>query len=246
MMVTRNVTSTNVVTSAVKPVLELTTTPTTVITTDAAASTTLLPPPTTTPLTPLSASLEEEQESVVFGDYDLEDSSTTTEAVFGVSAAQRIPRIIEDDDEIDGEVEEGAVYSGRYHEVNPGQYHEVHPGQYHEVNPGQYHEVNPGQYHEVNPGQYHEVNPGQYDQPLEVEVEVERTGNNQKVYNVQSKVDEFIIGEFGTINEQNGQTLQGVRYTAVADGETGVDPKFIYDTFKKFFGLGKRRRRRRK
>ena len=244
-MVTRNVTSTNVVTSAVKPVLEVTTMPTTLITTDQvdAISTTTLPPPTTTPLTQSSVSLEDEQESVVFDNYDLEESSTTTETVLGVSAAQRIPRII-GDDEIDGD--ESVVYSGHYHEVNPGQYHEVHPGQYHEVNPGQYHEVNPGQYHEVNPGQYHEVNPGQYDQPLEVEVEVERTGNNQKVYNVQSKVDEFIIGEFGTINEQNGQTLQGVRYTAVADGETGVDPKFIYDTFKKFFGLGKRRRRRRR
>ena len=83
----------------------------------------------------------------------------------------------------------------------PGRYHEVNPGQYHEVNPGQYHEVNPGQYHEVNPGQYHEVNPGQYvpDENLEVEVEVERAGPDKRVYNVQSRVDEFIIGEYGYV-----------------------------------------------
>ncbi len=154
-----------------------------------------------------------------------------------------------------------SIVSGQYHEVNPGQYHEVNPGQYHEVNPGQYyepkpspyvgasassaaevgqyHEVNPGQYHEVNPGQYHEVNPGQYDakaeeDDLKVEVEVERDGD-RRVYNVQSKVDEFIIGEYGTINEQSGQTLQGVRYTAVDD--SSIDPKLIFDTLVKYFNF---------
>ena len=81
------------------------------------------------------------------------------------------------------------------------------------------------------------MNPGQYN----VEVETARTGDNRRVYNVQSKVDEFIIGEFGTINEQNGQTLQGVRYTAVDDGEDAVDPNLIYDALKKFFAFAGRR-----
>ena len=147
------------------------------------------------------------------------------------------------------------LISGQYHEVKPGQYHEVNPGQYYEVNPGQYHENSPGQYHEdspgqyksdsifsgqyheTNPGQYHEVNPGQYTHVPddEVEVEVERVAGvpNRRVYNVQSKVDQFIIGEYGTINENSGQTLKGVRYTAVDDST--VDPKIILDTLQKYF-----------
>ena len=126
---------------------------------------------------------------------------------------------------------------GQYHEVNPGQYNEVNPGQYHEDSPGQYHENSPGQYHESNPGQYHEVHPGQYTHVPddEVEVEVERVAGipNRRVYNVQSKVDQFIIGEYGTINENSGQTLKGVRYTAVDDST--VDPKIIFDTLQKYF-----------
>ncbi len=123
------------------------------------------------------------------------------------------------------------LYSGQYHEKNPGQYHEVNPGQYYESNPGQYYETNPGQYYETNPGQYHEQNPGQY--LGEVKVEVEHTEDAQ-IYNVQSKVDEFIIGEYGTISKKNGQTLQGVRYTAIDDS---VDPNLIYETLVKFFPM---------
>ena len=121
--------------------------------------------------------------------------------------------------------------------MNPGQYHEVNPGQYHEDSPGQYHEDSPGQYRETNLGQYHEVNPGRYTHVPddEVEVEVERVAGvpNRRVYNVQSKVDQFIIGEYGTINENSGQTLKGVRYTAVDDST--VDPKIIFDTLQKYF-----------
>ena len=159
------------------------------------------------------------------------------------------------------------VNPGQYHEINPGQPvalpkgHEVQAGQYHETHPGQpallaqkdgkdilsgqYHEVNPGQYHEVNPGQYHEVNPGQYvDDTLEssdksdhkVElVDVEHT-DNAKIYNVQQRVSDFIIGEYGTITN-SGQTLQGVRYTAVADDHSGVDPNLIYETLVKYFPM---------
>ncbi len=139
----------------------------------------------------------------------------------------RVPRIIdssweENIPEDGGELTE-KLFSGQYHEVNPGQYHEV--------NPGQYHEVNPGQYHEVNPGQYDPLIHGRPD--LQVEVEVERTDDNRRVYNVQSKVDDFIIGEFGTLREGSGETLQGVRYTAVADSV--ADQKLIYDTLQKFF-----------
>ena len=136
------------------------------------------------------------------------------------------------------------VLSGQYHEQNPGQYHEVNPGQYHEVNPGQYHEVNPGQYHEVNPGQYDadmyatddSQEPSQQQQPEDVKVEVEEAGSGRRVYNVQQQVDDFIIGEFGTLSDTNGETLQGVRYTALADSP-GVDPQLIFDTLQKFFSF---------
>ena len=102
------------------------------------------------------------------------------------------------------------------------------------MNPGQYHEVNPGQYHEINPGQYSEKHPGQYRSLNDVQVEVKQT-ENTKIYNVQSKVDKFIIGEYGTISKESGQTLQGVRYTAVAD--VNVDPSLIYETLIKFFPM---------
>jgi len=112
----------------------------------------------------------------------------------------------------------------------------VNPGQYNEVNPGQYHEVNPGQYNEVDPGRYHEDNPGQYSDTTsnDVKVEVKQT-ENTKIYNVQSKVDKFIIGEYGTISKESGQTLQGVRYTAVDD--VALDPNLIYETLIKYFPM---------
>lgn len=137
------------------------------------------------------------------------------------------------------------VVKGGYHEINPGQYHETNPGQYDELHPGQYHETNPGQYHEVNPGQYHEVNPGQpvpttlpaHGSDLDVQVDVVKNTDDEKIYNVQSRVDEFIIGEYGTISKSNGQTQNGVRYTAVADADSGVDPEFIYETLVKYFPM---------
>merc|ERR1719317_556441 len=88
---------------------------------------------------------------------------------------------------------------------------EIYDGQYHEVNPGQYHEVNPGQYHEYNPGQYHEISSGQ-----EVQLDIEFNPEDEtKTYNVHKKTGEYIIGEVGKIDINNGQTLEGVRYTAV-------------------------------
>lgn len=66
-------------------------------------------------------------------------------------------------------------------------------------------------------------------------MDVEQTDNAQ-IYNVQQRVNEFIIGEYGTISN-SGQTLQGVRYTAVADDQSGVDPNFIYETLVKYFPM---------
>ena len=139
------------------------------------------------------------------------------------------------------------IQSGQYHEINPGQPvalaqkdngEVIHAGEYHEVNPGQYHEVNPGQYHEVHPGQYIDDSSSesnnQKDHKVEL-VDVEQT-DNAKIYNVQQRVNEFIIGEYGTISN-SGQTLQGVRYTAVADDQSGVDPNFIYETLVKYFPM---------
>jgi len=138
------------------------------------------------------------------------------------------------------------MYSGHYHEENPGQYHEVNPGQYHEVNPGQYHEVNPGQYHEVNPGQYigdegkyqsvkyqnlESTYPGGYE-VNEVKVDFDNR-DEHKIYNVQAKAGDFIIGEVGKIDVNNGQTVEGVRYTAL-DGE--VDPLKIAEILNRYFG----------
>merc|ERR1739838_881319 len=139
------------------------------------------------------------------------------------------------------------ILSGKYHEINPGQYHEVNPGQYHEVNPGQYqyqddlNELEQQQQPLQQRGRGFESAPlrtADQSQAIvkkqkvqsslnDVQVEVKQT-ENTKIYNVQSKVDKFIIGEYGTISKESGQTLQGVRYTALAD--VSVDPNLIYET----------------
>ena len=86
-----------------------------------------------------------------------------------------------------------------------------------------------------NQGQGQGGQTGSQTHPSDVKIEVEKTGD-KKVYNVQSKVDDFIIGEYGTISESSGQTLQGVRYTAV---DSSVDQKLIYDTLTKFFNFAR-------
>jgi len=124
---------------------------------------------------------------------------------------------------------------GQYHEVNPGQDYEVNPGQYHETNPGQYHEVNPGQDYEVNPGQYHEVNPGQYrleDKDIQVSVDDNRE-DDSRTYDVRANAGDFIIGEVGRIDISSGQTLEGVRYTAL---ESEVDYEKIKEILEMYFG----------
>merc|ERR1712180_581395 len=116
------------------------------------------------------------------------------------------------------------ILSGQYHEVNPGQYTEEHPGQYHEKNPGQYHEVNPGQYHEVNPGQV-EVD--------SVKVDFQHRSQDTRSYNVQASAGKFILGEVGRIDLNSGQTLEGVRYTAV---KGDVDQERITHILERYFG----------
>merc|ERR1711937_773158 len=116
-----------------------------------------------------------------------------------------------------------------------GLYHEVNPGQYHEVNPGQYHEVNPGQDLEVNPGQYHETNPGQYrveDKDIQFSVDDNRD-DYSRTYDVRANAGDFIIGEVGRIDINSGQTLEGVRYTAL---ESEVDYGKIKEILEMYFG----------
>jgi len=131
------------------------------------------------------------------------------------------------------------MYSGQYHEISPGQYHEISPGQYHEQSPGQYEELHPGQYNELHPGQpgqYHNFEKS-YSEDYEVnDVKVDFDHQDEhKIYNVQAKAGDFIIGEVGRIDVNNGQTLEGVRYTAL-EGE--VDPLRISQILERFFGTG--------
>jgi len=124
------------------------------------------------------------------------------------------------------------LYSGQYHEVNPGQYHEVNPGQYHEWKPGQYshghNDVDPGKAryrdHVNSYNEEYEVN--------NVKVDFDHQ-DNHKTYTVEAKAGDFIIGEVGRIDVNNGQTLEGVRYTAL-DGE--VSQMRISQILERFFG----------
>jgi len=166
-------------------------------------------------------------------DYDNDNQQSYTNS-------ERVPKLISSDssesqlvqDSVDDKEES---VGGNYHEVNPGQYHEVNPGQYHEINPGQYHEVNPGQYHEVNPGQYHEENPGQYrvdDEDIQVSVD-DNSEDDSRTYDVRANAGDFIIGEVGKIDINSGQTLEGVRYTAL---ESEVNYEKIKEILEMYFG----------
>lgn len=166
-------------------------------------------------------------------DYDNDNPQSYTNS-------ERVPKLISSDssesqlvqDSVDDKEES---VGGNYHEVNPGQYHEVNPGQYHEINPGQYHEVNPGQYHEVNPGQYHEENPGQYrvdDEDIQVSVD-DNSEDDSRTYDVRANAGDFIIGEVGKIDINSGQTLEGVRYTAL---ESEVNYEKIKEILEMYFG----------
>lgn len=124
------------------------------------------------------------------------------------------------------------LYSGQYHEVNPGQYHELNPGQYHEVNPGTYNDDPESKYknYEDSYSDDYKVN--------DVKVDFAHH-ENHKTYTVEAKAGDFIIGEVGRINVNNGQTLEGVRYTAL-DGE--VSQGRISQILARFFGTKSRQR----
>merc|ERR1712008_619101 len=140
------------------------------------------------------------------------------------------------------------ILSGKYHEINPGQYHEVNPGQYQyqdDLNELEQQQPLQQQCRGFESAPLRTADQSQAivkKQPVrkvqsslnDVQVEVKQT-ENTKIYNVQSKVDKFIIGEYGTISKESGQTLQGVRYTALAD--VSVDPNLIYETLIKFFPM---------
>jgi len=107
-------------------------------------------------------------------------------------------------------------------------------GQYKEIHPGQYSEIHPGQYEETHPGQYTEVNPGQYTlDDKDIEVDVNNRDNESRIYNVRANAGDFIIGEAGRIDINSGQTLEGVRYTAV---ESEVDYEKIKEILARYFG----------
>eukprot|EP00092_Neocalanus_flemingeri_P025272 GFUD01027404.1.p1 GENE.GFUD01027404.1~~GFUD01027404.1.p1 ORF type:complete len:743 (-),score=181.44 GFUD01027404.1:280-2199(-) len=154
-----------------------------------------------------------------------------------INSKGALSQIIEDstmfkDLEASETVSPDEVIKGSYHETNPGQYHEMNPGQYHESNPGQYHESNPGQYHETNPGQYDEKHPGQDLGVDNVTVDFDHN-DESRTYNVKANAGDFIIGEVGRIDINSGQTLEGVRYTAV-EGE--VDQARISEILERYFG----------
>eukprot|EP00092_Neocalanus_flemingeri_P090077 GFUD01114067.1.p1 GENE.GFUD01114067.1~~GFUD01114067.1.p1 ORF type:complete len:267 (-),score=78.76 GFUD01114067.1:307-1083(-) len=154
-----------------------------------------------------------------------------------INSKGALSQIIEDSTDVEGlkvsqTVLPDEVIKDSYQEANPGQYHEMNPGQYHEVNPGQYHESSPGQYHETHPGQYDEKHPGHDLGVDNVTVDFDHT-DESRTYNVKASAGDFIIGEVGRIDINSGQTLEGVRYTAV-EGE--VDQARISEILERYFG----------
>ena len=71
--------------------------------------------------------------------------------------------------------------------------------------------MNPGQYQAAHEGQYQDLEPA-YPRPGDYEVnEVKVDFDNRdehKIYNVQAKAGDFIIGEVGKIDVNNGQTVE--------------------------------------
>merc|ERR1711874_96656 len=172
-------------------------------------------------------------------DIQLSNRQTATAETTEIAQPERSPKRIIGKSALAQLIEDSTTYEGLKEsetllpdEIINGQYHETNPGQYHEVNPGQYHETNPGQYHESNPGQYDEKNPGQDLGVDKITVNFDH-GETSRSYNVKANAGDFIIGEVGRIDIDSGQTLEGVRYTAV-DGE--VDQARISDILEQYFG----------
>jgi len=187
--------------------------------------------------------IKESEDDILFSNTEAGTSELTTEYPQPERSPKRIvskgalSQIIEDSTTSEGLKESQTitpkdVIKGQYHEIHPGQYHEINPGQYHENHPGQYHESNPGQYNEDHPGQYDEEHPGQDLGVDKITVNFDH-GEKSRSYNVKANAGDFIIGEVGRIDNNSGQTLEGVRYTAV-DGE--VDQARIAEILEKYFG----------
>merc|ERR1711988_1496744 len=137
-----------------------------------------------------------------------------TESHTTVSYSERIPKKIESRDNFKQLISDKEII-------------DTTGGEYTEVNPGQYHETNPGQYHEVNPGQYHLE-----DKDIQVSVDDNRE-DDSRTYDVRANAGDFIIGEVGRIDINSGQTLEGVRYTAL---ESEVDYGKIKEILEMYFG----------
>jgi len=190
---------------------------------------------TETETSPTTATTPRESSTLIFesvttiAEYETTsyEAEATTRNPSWILTPERRPKRIRTDG---GENSQGVANISKDEVIHSGQYHEVNPGQYSEVHPGQYHEQNPGQYHEVNPGQYHEVHPGQVDVES-VKVDFQHRSKD-RIYNVQASAGDFILGEVGRI-DNSGQTLQGVRYTAV-EGE--VDEARITEILNRYFG----------
>jgi len=67
----------------------------------------------------------------------------------------------------------------------------------------------------------------------DIEVDVNNRDNESRIYNVRANAGDFIIGEAGRIDINSGQTLEGVRYTAV---ESEVDYEKIKEILERYFG----------
>merc|ERR550534_3601594 len=190
----------------------ISTSPTTTTTTAAPPRTTTYPRPSLKATTPRSATR----------------STSASTTIFFLQPSPRSLQLHPQEEEEEGEqmtesstVDIDLLYSGQYHEVNPGQYQEevfTKPVSSKYPSKGQYRN------HEDSYSEEYEVN--------NVKVDFDHQ-DNHKTYTVEAKAGDFIIGEVGRIDVNNGQTLEGVRYTAL-DGE--VSQRRISQILERFFG----------
>jgi len=137
-----------------------------------------------------------------------------------------------------------APQDGQYHETNPGPYQHDDIGDtaqpyIHDTRANYQHDPTgdtaPAYQHDtagdVSYSNLDTNYPGDYE-VNEVKVDFDNQ-DEHKIYNVQAKAGDFIIGEVGRIDINNGQTVEGVRYTAL-QGE--VEQERIAEILNRFFG----------
>merc|ERR1712173_444183 len=141
--------------------------------------------------------------------------STSRSTIFQLQPSLRSLQLLEEEERESESttIDLDLLYSGQYKE-------EVYPKPVSTQYPSQ------GQYrnHEDSYSEEYEVN--------NVKVDFDPQ-DNHKTYTVEAKAGDFIIGEVGKIDVNNGQTLEGVRYTAL-DGE--VSQRRISQILERFFG----------